>query len=92
MALATTPASVPPVHEVLRARYASQLPTHLDELTGPTHGTVDLLLHVVWSGLSSFDLDRPKLRSLLDLSRKLAGERLSPGVKAELRRRAQERS
>lgn len=65
MALASTPAPDPSAREVLRARYASQLPTRLDELTGPTHGTVDLPLHVVWSGLSSFDLDRPKLRMSL---------------------------
>lgn len=65
MALASTPASGPPAREVLRARYASQLPARLDELAGPVHGTVDLPLHVVWSGLSSFDLDRPKLRMSL---------------------------
>ncbi|OPG02874.1 hypothetical protein B1R27_30810 [Streptomyces sp. GKU 895] len=65
MALASTPASAPSAREVLRARYASQLPARLEELTGPTHGTVDLPLHVVWSGLSSFDLDRPRLRMSL---------------------------
>ncbi|MFH8993233.1 hypothetical protein [Streptomyces sp. NPDC017940] len=51
--------------EVLRARYARQLPTRLDELTGPARGTVDLPLHVVWSGLRSFDLERPRLRMSL---------------------------
>ncbi|MEU2915667.1 hypothetical protein ACFYM3_40520 [Streptomyces massasporeus] len=35
------------------------------DLTGPADGTVDLPLHVVWSGRSSFSLDRPKARMSL---------------------------
>ncbi|QOV41430.1 hypothetical protein IM697_33650 [Streptomyces ferrugineus] len=30
-------------------------------LTGPTHGPVDLPLHLAWSGLRTFDLDDDKL-------------------------------
>ncbi|MFJ6897492.1 hypothetical protein [Streptomyces hokutonensis] len=55
---------IPPA-EVLRARYRRRLPRALDELAGPRHGVVDLPLHVVWSGLSSFSLDQPKARMSL---------------------------
>jgi hypothetical protein len=51
--------------EVLRARYRSRLPRALDELSGPSHGVVELPLHVVWSGVTAFPLDRPKLRMSL---------------------------
>lgn len=51
--------------EVLRARYAGRLPAHLNDLTGPADGQVDLPLHIVWSGLRSFDLDRPRSRMSL---------------------------
>ncbi|MFI7008903.1 hypothetical protein [Streptomyces sp. NPDC050145] len=51
--------------EVLRTRYRKRLPGHLGELDGPTQGTVDLPLHVVWSGRTSFVLDRPKSRMTL---------------------------
>jgi len=47
---------------VLRNRYRSRLPARLEDLAGPTSGTVDLPLHVVWSGLSSFSLEQPKVR------------------------------
>jgi hypothetical protein len=46
--------------EILRARYQGRLPSALDDLGGPAHGTVQLPLHVAWSGQTSFDLDRPK--------------------------------
>ncbi|MFE3887623.1 hypothetical protein ACFXPQ_32745 [Streptomyces lydicus] len=67
MALETAPHSPPVPHaaEVLRARYADRLPACLADLTGPCHGTVDLPLHVAWSGLRSFDLDRPRSRMSL---------------------------
>ncbi|MDT6986009.1 hypothetical protein ACFSUJ_11635 [Streptomyces lusitanus] len=55
----------PSAGEVLRARYASRLPGGLDELTGPAHGQVELPLHVAWSGLRSYDLDRPRQRMSL---------------------------
>ncbi|MFC9796833.1 hypothetical protein ACFVJI_29860 [Streptomyces sp. NPDC127584] len=51
--------------EVLRARYASRLPASLEDLTGPVHGEVELPLHVAWSGLRTYDLDRPRLRMSL---------------------------
>lgn len=46
--------------EILRARYQCRLPSKLDDLTGPAHGTVRLPLHVAWSGQTAFDVDRPK--------------------------------
>ncbi|MEF2529095.1 hypothetical protein [Streptomyces sp. CS62] len=48
--------------EVLHARYASRLPASLEKLAGPRHGVVALPLHVAWSGLRAYDLDRPRLR------------------------------
>jgi hypothetical protein len=44
----------------MQERYRSRLPSTLDDLTGPAHGTVQLPLHVAWSGQTAFDLDRPK--------------------------------
>lgn len=44
---------------VLEARYRSRLPRSLDDLAGPSHGTVQLPQHVAWSGVTSFDVDRP---------------------------------
>ena len=46
---------------VLEERYRSRLPDTLDELTGPDHGTVQLPAHIAWSGLTTFDVDRPPL-------------------------------
>jgi hypothetical protein len=46
--------------EVLRARYRNRLPRTLVELVGPSQGVVDLPLHVVWSGVSSFSVERPR--------------------------------
>ncbi|MFZ3492044.1 transcriptional regulator [Streptomyces sp. 5.8] len=45
-----------------RVKFARRLPAGLSELTGPVHGTVELPLHVVWSGLRAFDLDQPRQR------------------------------
>jgi hypothetical protein len=45
---------------VLEERYRSRLPGTLDELAGPDAGTVQLPLHVAWSGQTAFDLARPK--------------------------------
>ncbi|MCX4515700.1 hypothetical protein OHA27_36570 [Streptomyces sp. NBC_01619] len=50
---------------VLKKRYAQRLPRSLDDLTGPVHGEVTLPLHVAWSGLRTYDLDRPRLRMSL---------------------------
>ena len=40
---------------VLEERYRSRLPATLDDLAGPGHGTVQLPLHVAWSGQTAFD-------------------------------------
>ncbi|GGW69930.1 hypothetical protein [Streptomyces xantholiticus] len=45
-----------------RVKFAQRLPADLGELTGPEHGLVELPLHVAWSGLRVFDLDRPRQR------------------------------
>ena len=45
---------------VLEERYRSRLPETLDDLAGPAHGTVQLPLHVAWSGQTAFNLDLPK--------------------------------
>ena len=42
------------------ASYRNRLPASLDDLAGPSHGTVQLPLHIAWSGLTAFDVDRPK--------------------------------
>lgn len=47
---------------VMKRRYRSRLPSALGDLSGPTHGTVQLPLHVAWSGQTAFDLDYPKPR------------------------------
>ncbi|MBW8094132.1 hypothetical protein [Streptomyces hygroscopicus] len=52
----------PSASEVLRQRYTRRLPGTLGELAGPVHGSVQLPLHVAWSGLTRFDLDRPRSR------------------------------
>ena len=56
---ASAPVSYPTVME---QRYRSRLPAALMDLSGPAHGTVQLPLHVAWSGQTAFDLDRPKPR------------------------------
>ncbi len=45
---------------VMEQRYRSRLPETLDDLAGPDEGTVQLPLHVAWSGQTAFDLARPK--------------------------------
>jgi hypothetical protein len=45
---------------VLEERYRSRLPESLGDLTGPGHGTVELPLHVAWSGQTAFNVDLPK--------------------------------
>lgn len=56
LGLPTSPA------EILRARHRRRLPGTLDELAGPAHGSVELPMHVAWSGQTVFDLDSPKTR------------------------------
>jgi hypothetical protein len=56
-------ASVPvPNAAVMEQRYRRRLPAALGDLSGPAHGTVQLPLHVAWSGQTAFDLDLPKPR------------------------------
>ncbi|MFF4805547.1 hypothetical protein ACFY1U_45405 [Streptomyces sp. NPDC001351] len=43
------------------AHVAERLPAHLAELSGPTSGTVELPLHLAWSGLRHFDISDEKL-------------------------------
>lgn len=56
---APAPVSYP---AVMVQRYRSRLPAALVDLSGPAHGTVQLPLHVAWSGQTAFDLDRAKPR------------------------------
>ena len=43
------------------AHVAERLPAHLDELTGPSTGTVELPLHLAWSGLRHFEISDEQL-------------------------------
>jgi hypothetical protein len=51
--------------EIIQARYRNRLPQSLDDLAGPVSGMVRLPLRVAWSGLTAFDLSRPKPRMSL---------------------------
>ncbi|MER6979319.1 hypothetical protein [Streptomyces carpinensis] len=64
MSVSSTSAA-PSAFELLREQYALRLPTSLEELTGPATGTVDLPLHVVWSGRRSYGLSQPRSRMSL---------------------------
>lgn len=45
-----------------REKFLRRLPASLDELCGPARGIVDLPLHVAWSGMTSYDLEKPRQR------------------------------
>lgn len=45
-----------------REKFRRRLPASLDELHGPTGGTVDLPLHIAWSGMTSYDMEKPRQR------------------------------
>ncbi|MEU4348334.1 hypothetical protein [Streptomyces sp. NPDC023838] len=45
-----------------REKFRRRLPESLDELHGPAHGVVELPLHLAWSGMTSFDLGKPRQR------------------------------
>ncbi|MEV4049432.1 hypothetical protein [Streptomyces sp. NPDC049744] len=45
-----------------REKFRGRLPESLDELRGPTQGVVDLPLHMAWSGLTRYDLGKPRQR------------------------------
>jgi hypothetical protein len=55
-------ASQPSSSDIRRATVARRAPTALSDLVGPRHGAVSLPLHLAWSGLTTFDLDQPRLR------------------------------
>jgi hypothetical protein len=74
--------ATPSTAAVLRARYAGRLPATLEDLHGPNHGQVQLPLHVAWSGLRTYDLDRPLQR--MSLYRTVLAEGQSDDVKSFL--------
>ncbi|MEU2583644.1 hypothetical protein ABZ612_11890 [Streptomyces avermitilis] len=45
-----------------REKFRRRLPESLDELHGPAQGIVDLPLHMAWSGMTSYDLGKPRQR------------------------------
>ncbi|MYQ36782.1 hypothetical protein B046DRAFT_05439 [Streptomyces sp. LamerLS-316] len=45
-----------------REKFRRRLPESLDELRGPTHGAVDLPLHMARYGVASYDLGKPRQR------------------------------
>ncbi|CAL9391223.1 hypothetical protein [Streptomyces sp. NPDC085937] len=45
-----------------REKFRRRLPESLDELHGPTQGIVELPLHMAWSGMTSYDLEKPRQR------------------------------
>ncbi|MET9969918.1 hypothetical protein ABZZ80_29330 [Streptomyces sp. NPDC006356] len=45
-----------------REKFRRRLPESLDELHGPTQGLVELPLHIAWSGMTSYDLGKPRQR------------------------------
>ncbi|MGW0913754.1 hypothetical protein ACWD1Z_18700 [Streptomyces sp. NPDC002784] len=45
-----------------REKFRRRLPESLDELHGPSQGVVELPLHMAWSGMTSYDLGKPRQR------------------------------
>ncbi|MDX3311479.1 hypothetical protein ACWGH3_26785 [Streptomyces sp. NPDC054884] len=45
-----------------REKFRRRLPESLDELRGPAQGVVKLPLHLAWSGMTSYDLGKPRQR------------------------------
>ncbi|MCX5200553.1 hypothetical protein OG897_03615 [Streptomyces sp. NBC_00237] len=45
-----------------REKFLRRLPDSLDELRGPSQGIVELPLHLAWSGMTSYDLGKPRQR------------------------------
>ncbi|MCT2547473.1 transcriptional regulator [Streptomyces atratus] len=43
-----------------REKFRRRLPESLDELHGPTHGVVELPLHMARSGMTSYDMSKPR--------------------------------
>ncbi|MBT2404953.1 MULTISPECIES: hypothetical protein [unclassified Streptomyces] len=63
-----------------REKFRLRLPESLDELHGPTGGVVELPLHMAWSGMTSYDMDKPRQR--MGLYRTVLHE----GLRDDLRR------
>ncbi|MFE5709622.1 hypothetical protein ACFQ7J_02150 [Streptomyces sp. NPDC056501] len=82
--MAPSTASVPSAIDVLRARYSRRLPAKLEDLAGPTQGTVDLPLHVAWSGRRSYHLEGS--RSRMSLYRTVLAEGQREDLEAVLNR------
>ncbi|WAU86673.1 hypothetical protein O1Q96_22385 [Streptomyces sp. Qhu-G9] len=40
-----------------------RLPTTLEDLHGPLTGMIELPVHVAWSGMTAYDLDKPRQRT-----------------------------
>ncbi|MER5181095.1 transcriptional regulator [Streptomyces sp. NPDC002896] len=45
-----------------REKFRRRLPESLDELGGPTQGIAELPLHTAWSGMTSYDMGKPRQR------------------------------
>ncbi|MET9357457.1 hypothetical protein ABZY14_31505 [Streptomyces sp. NPDC006617] len=67
---------------MLRDRCRSRLPESLQELAGSVEGDMALPIHIVWSGRTSYSLDRPKPR--MTLYRTVLAEGLSEDLVALL--------
>ncbi|MFD9872881.1 hypothetical protein DLE01_37615 [Streptomyces sp. FT05W] len=77
-------ALAPGVTDPYKVKFVRRLPGTLEELRGPRHGVVQLPLHVAWSGLTAFDLDRP--RSRMSLYRTVLAEGLCDDLRRYLDR------
>ncbi|MFC9633318.1 hypothetical protein ACFTY8_29620 [Streptomyces mirabilis] len=45
-----------------REKFGRRLPGSLDELQDPAQGVVELPLHMAWSGMTSYDMAKPRRR------------------------------
>lgn len=45
-----------------REKFRRRLPGSLDDLQGPAQGVVELPLHIAWSGMTSYDMSKPRQR------------------------------
>ncbi|MEU3546944.1 hypothetical protein [Streptomyces longwoodensis] len=48
--------------ELYQEKFRRRLPDSLDELHGPVRGVVELPLHIAWSGMTAYDLGKPRQR------------------------------
>ncbi|MFF8476024.1 hypothetical protein [Streptomyces sp. NPDC015414] len=65
-------------------KFRRRLPKSLEELRGATRGIVELPLHMVWSGMTSYDLGKP--RQLMSLYRTVLHEGLRDDLSRFLNR------